>query len=101
MLNDHREDMSYYGFVSNRIYDVTASGGFILTDYLPEIEEAYGDSVATYKDYYDFKDKIEFYLAHPEIRKEMAARARKITLENYTNEKAAKIFDGVFKKIKK
>ncbi len=101
VLNDHREDMSYYGFVSNRIYDVTASGGFILTDYLPEIEEAYGDSVATYKDYYDFKDKIEFYLAHPEIRKEMAARARKITLENYTNEKAAKIFDGVFKKIKK
>ncbi len=101
VLNDHREDMSYYGFVSNRVYDVTIAGGFIFTDYLPEIEEVYGDSVATYKDYYEFKDKIEYYLAHPEIRKEMAVRARKITLENYTNDKAAKILDGVLKNIKK
>lgn len=101
VLNDHREDMLYYGFVSNRIYDVTASGGFVLTDYLPEIEEVYGDSVATYKDYYDFKEKLEYYLAHPEIRAEMAQRARQITLERFTADKTAQIFDGIFKNIKK
>lgn len=101
VLNDHRDDMRYYGFVSNRVYDVTASGGFVLTDYLPEIEEAYGDSVATYKDYYDFKEKLEYYLAHPEIRAEMAQRARQITLERFTADKAAQIFDGIFKNIKK
>ncbi len=101
VLNDHREDMSYYGFISNRIYDVTASGGFVLTDYVPEIEESYGDSIATYKDYYEFKEKLEYYLAHPEVRAEMASRARKITLEKFTNLKAAQIFDGIFKNIKK
>ena len=101
VLNDHRDDMRYYGFVSNRVYDVTASGGFVLTDYLPEIEEAYGDSVATYKDYYDFKEKLEYYLAHPEVRTEMAQRARQITLERFTADKAAQIFDGIFKNIKK
>ena len=101
VLNDHRDDMRYYGFVSNRVYDVTASGGFVLTDYLPEIEEAYGDSVATYKDYYDFKEKLEYYLAHPEVRAEMAQRARQITLERFTADKAAQIFDGIFKNIKK
>lgn len=100
VLNDHRDDMRYYGFVSNRVYDVTASGGFVLTDYLPEIEEAYGDSVATYKDYYDFKEKLEYYLAHPEVRAEMAQRARQITLERFTADKAAQIFDGIFKNIK-
>ena len=101
VLNDHREDMRYYGSVSNRIYDVTASGGFVLTDYLPEIEQIYGDSVATYKDYYDFKDKLEYYLAHPEERELMAQKAREITLRYFTNDKVAEIFDGIFKNIKK
>ncbi len=101
VLNDHREDMRYYGFISNRIFDVTASGGFILTDYLPEIEEVYGDSVATYKDYYEFKEKLEYYLAHPEERAEMAQRAREITLKNFSNSKIAEMFDALFKNIKK
>ena len=101
VLNDHREDMRYYGFISNRIFDVTASGGFILTDYLPEIEEVYGDSVATYKDYYEFKEKLEYYLAHPEERAEMVKRAREITLKNFSNLKIAEMFDALFKNIKK
>ncbi len=101
VLNDHREDMVFYGFVSNRIYDVTASGGFVLTDYLPEIAEMYGDSIATYRDYYDFKEKLVYYQHHPEERKAMAAKAREITLKNFTNTRAAEIFDRVFKNIKK
>lgn len=101
VLNDHREDMRYYGFISNRIFDVTASGGFVLTDYLPEIEEVYGDSVAAYKDYYEFKEKLEYYLAHPEERAEMAQRAREITLKNFSNLKIAEMFDALFKNIKK
>ncbi|MCM1322748.1 MAG: glycosyltransferase [Acetobacter sp.] len=101
VLNDHRADMRFYGFVSNRIYDVTASGGFVLTDYLPEIEEIYGDSVATYKDFYEFKAKLDYYLAHPEERKIMAEKAREITLKQFTNQKAAAILDSVFKNIKK
>lgn len=101
VLNDHRDDMSYYGFVSNRIYDVSASGGFVLTDYLPEIVEVYGDSIATYKDYYDFKEKLEYYLAHPDERKAMAQKAREITLKNFSNLKIAEMFDALFKNIKK
>lgn len=101
VLNDHRQDMMFYGFVSNRIYDVTASGGFVLTDYMPEIAEIYGDSVATYKDFYEFKEKLEYYLAHPEERKAMAQKAREITLNRFTSQKAADIFDSVFKNIKK
>lgn len=101
VLNDHREDMVFYGFISNRIYDVTASGGFILTDYMPEITRIYGDSIATYKDYDEFKEKLAFYLANPKIRKKMAEQARKITLENFTNTKVAEIFANTFKNIKK
>lgn len=101
VLNDHRADMIFYGFISNRIYDVTASGGFILTDYVPEIEAVYGDSIAMYKDYEEFQQKLSFYAAHPEIRKEMAERAQQITLKNFTNINIARIFDNTLKNIKK
>lgn len=101
VLNDHRGDMHYYGFVSNRIYDVTASGGFVLTDYLPEIEEVYGDSVATYKDFDEFKEKLDYFLTHSEERKMMAEKARKITLEHFTNAAAAVLFDNIFKNMQK
>lgn len=101
VLNDHREDMRYFGFVSNRIYDVNASGGFVLTDYLPEIEQVYGNSVATYKDEQEFREKLEYYLTHAEERQKMAKQAREITLKYFTNDVAAKRFDEVFKNIQK
>lgn len=101
VLNDHREDMRYYGFVSNRIYDVTASGGFVFTDYLPEIENVYGDSIAMYKDFDEFKEKLFYYLAHPEVRATMAKKAREITLKNFTNVVVAEKFAVIFKNIKK
>ena len=101
VLNDHRRDMKYFGFVSNRIYDVTASGGFILSDYMPEIEMVYGDSVAMYKNYDEFKAKLDYYLSHEEERLKMAEKARKITLENFTNVKVAEIFEKIFKNIEK
>lgn len=101
VLNDHREDMRYFGFISNRIYDVTASGGFVLTDYLSEVEEVYGDSVAMYKNYEEFKEKIDYYLNNPEERQKMADRARQITLEHFTNDKIADKFINIFKNIKK
>ena len=101
VLNDHREDMRYFGFVSNRIYDVTAAGGFVFTDYLPEIEAVYGDSVAMYKDFDEFKEKLSYYLAHPEVRMEMVQRARNITLKNFTNDVVAEKFSTIFKNIKK
>lgn len=101
VLNDHREDMRYFGFVSNRIYDVTASGGFVFTDYLPEIEAVYGDSIAMYKDFDDFREKLLYYLAHPEVRSKMVQKAREITLKNFTNAVVAEKFATIFKNIKK
>ena len=101
VLNDHREDMRYFGFVSNRIYDVSASDGFVLTDYLPEIEKVYGDSIATYKNGQEFKEKLNYYLTHDDERRSMAHRAREITLKYFTNDVAAKNFNAVFKNIQK
>lgn len=101
VLNDHRKDMAYWGFVSNRIYDVSASGGFVFTDYVKEIEVEYGDSIVMYKNKEEFKEKLEYYLEHEDERKALARKAQKITLEKFTNEIAAKKFVEIFKNIKK
>ncbi|MBR5598823.1 MAG: glycosyltransferase family 1 protein [Alphaproteobacteria bacterium] len=99
VLNDHRAEMAYYGFVSNRIYDVSASGGFIFTDYVQEIEQAYGDSIAMYKNFDEFKEKVVYYLEHEEERKEMIKKAQEITLKEFTNIRAAEKFDLILKNI--
>ena len=87
VLNDTRQDMVEAGFISNRIFDVTACKGFIISDYIPEIEEMYGDAIPMYKNEQEFKQLIEYYLAHPEERREKAERAYQITLKNYSAEK--------------
>lgn len=101
VLNDHRREMAYFGFVSNRIYDVSASGGFILTDYVNEIDKVYGDSIAMYRDFEEFEEKLKYYLEHEEERKKMIEKARNITLKEFTNYRAAEKFDAILKNIKK
>jgi len=79
VLNDTRKDMIKAGFISNRIFDVTACKGFLISDYIPEIEEIYGDTIPMYKNEEEFVQLIEYYLAHPEERREKAERAYQIT----------------------
>ena len=51
--------------------------------------------------YDDFKQKLEYYLTHEDERLELIKKAKKITLEKFTNEIAAKKFIEVLKNIKK
>lgn len=64
VLNDHRPDMKDFGFVNNRIYDATAAGALVISDYMPEIEAAYGDAVPMYKNKEELARLLEYYLAH-------------------------------------
>lgn len=97
VLNDTREDMKKAGFISNRVFDVTASGGFLISDYMPEIEQFYGDNIPMFKSKEELKELINYYLAHPEERAKKAKAAQKITLENFTNTAAAqKILNAVY-----
>ncbi|MCB0487326.1 MAG: glycosyltransferase [Cyclobacteriaceae bacterium] len=50
LLNDHWEDMKEEGFVSNRLFDAVACNANIVSDYMKEIEEIFGNRVHTYKD---------------------------------------------------
>ncbi|MFT5572291.1 MAG: GT2 family glycosyltransferase/spore maturation protein CgeB [Cryomorphaceae bacterium] len=48
VLNDHWETMRNQGFISNRLFDVVACGGVVVSDYVPGMEDIFKDSVITF-----------------------------------------------------
>lgn len=48
VLNDHWPDMREHGFVSNRIFDVLAAGGVVVSDRVDGLSELFGDVVPTF-----------------------------------------------------
>lgn len=49
VLNDHHDDMRREGFVSNRVFDVLAVGGRLLTDEVAGLAEAVGADVPVWR----------------------------------------------------
>ena len=99
VLNDTRDGMKKFGVVSNRIFDATACGTLVISDYMPEIAAIYGDSVPMYKNGDELAALVRHYLSHEDERREKAARAREITLKHFTAEKAAETFEKIIKDI--
>ncbi len=50
VLNDHWPAMKAAGFVSNRLYDVVAAGGRIVSDDVAGIDDIFGGAALTYRD---------------------------------------------------
>ncbi|MGC0250370.1 glycosyltransferase [Pseudactinotalea sp. Z1748] len=50
VLNDHWEDMRRDGLLSNRLFDLAACEARMISDYLPEISDVFGDAIPTYSD---------------------------------------------------
>jgi len=103
VLNDTRADMRQHGFINNRLFDVTASGGFLISDYMPEIEKNYGDCVPMWKTEEELVKLVKYYLA-PEHKAERLAKAkcaREITLKNFTADIAVQKFVRIIDDIKR
>ena len=84
LLNDHWDTMRDNGFLSNRLFDGSAAGAFILTDPVLGLAEVFGDTIATAATPEQFRDQVAYYLAHPEEARAKAEAARRIVLNNHT-----------------
>jgi glycosyltransferase involved in cell wall biosynthesis len=74
LLNDHWGDMRAHGFVSNRIFDALACGTPVISDELPEIDELFGDAVATYGTPEELRALVAAALADQHAARARAAR---------------------------
>ena len=73
-------------FVNPRTFEILACGGFQLVDerkYLPELFED-GKDLVLFHSEEDLKQKIVYYLNHPEEREKIAKTGQSKVLENYT-----------------
>ena len=72
--------------INLRSFDVMASGGFLLSEYRPEYERTFvlGEEMDCFRTPEELVEKIEYYLAHPEIRSEIAGRGQRKVLGEHT-----------------
>ncbi len=76
------------GAVNQRVFDVPATGSFLLTDYREQVENLFepGREIACYHSPEEAKDMIARYLAAPEERRKLTQTARKRILAEHTYE---------------
>jgi hypothetical protein len=84
VLNDHWDTMKAWGFVSNRVFDVLASGAPIISDDLAELHDLFGDAVPTYVGSDELGDCVRRALADPDAARAAAARGRALVLAGHT-----------------
>ncbi len=78
--------------LNQRVFDVPACGGFLLTDHRPELEEIFevDKDIAVYHSPEEARELAEYYLSRPELRKKMSASARTKVIANHTYKRRAK-----------
>jgi len=84
--------MRAWGMVSNRVFDALACGTPVITDFLPEVRELFGDAVAMYQDSAELRLLVESMLAEPIAARQRAAAGRQKVLAAHTFDHRAKRF---------
>lgn len=78
VLNDHHEDMQREGFINPRVLDVLASGGFVISDDVPEINNLLDYSVPAYHSPGELRALIETFICDDAERERLAEKGRQI-----------------------
>jgi spore maturation protein CgeB len=76
-------------FLNPRTFELASCGAFQLVDERTLLPEAFevGSEIVTFKDLPDLREKIDYYLAHPEERELINTRARTRVLKDHTYDK--------------
>jgi spore maturation protein CgeB len=75
--------------VNQRVFDVSACCGFVITDERADNRELFGDTLVEYRSAKDLKEKVRYYLTHDADRKSLAEAARQVVLKHHTWEHRA------------
>ena len=71
---------------NQRVFDIPACGGFILTDYRGQLEEQFeiGKEIVCYKDIDEVSDLVSFYLKNNYAREKIVKNAFKRITRDHT-----------------
>lgn len=70
---------------SQRIFDVMAAGGFMLSNYQEELEEMFipGEEIVLFHNAQELEELVEYYLTHDEEREQIARRGQQRVLREH------------------
>ena len=85
-INFNATSLQMMEAVNQRVFDVPACGGFILTDHQAAIEELFdvGKEVITFKDKDEIPGFAKYYLSNPAARETIAGKGRERVLKEHT-----------------
>ncbi len=81
--------------VPQRVFDIMAAGGFVLTNYQEELEELFvpGEEIAIYHNEQELEELVAYYLTHDEEREKIARKGQEKVLREYNYQRSlAKVF---------
>lgn len=93
-------DMGGNETANMRIFEATGCGCFLLTEHFDNLNEFFeiGTEIETFRDAAELKEKIRYYLAHPEKREKIARRGQERCLRDYSMERRAVELDRVIRR---
>jgi spore maturation protein CgeB len=83
-LNAHIPDHITFDTLNQRLYDILACGGFVISDRIDSLEAVFEDAVISTEGHDDLWAKLAVSLADPEDRRRRAAHGRRLVLEHHT-----------------
>lgn len=84
LLNDHWDDMNEYGFASNRLFDASAVGTFIISDKNSGIADVFGDSIEQFGDEKSLHSLLDQYISNPKKRAQKSNKAKGVVGRAHT-----------------
>lgn len=75
-LQDHRPEMNQNGIVSVKVFDMLASGGFVIADQNVGLNGIFRGAVPQYKSARHLKELIDYYITHPAEREALRRRGQ-------------------------
>jgi GT2 family glycosyltransferase/glycosyltransferase involved in cell wall biosynthesis len=84
VVADHHGSMRTNGFLANRLFDVLASGGVVLSDDVVGLAEVFGDLIHTYSDQAELESQLRILLSDPVLRRRIASEGRQVVLAGHT-----------------
>ena len=76
--------------IPQRIFDIMAVGGFVLTNYQPELDECFvvGQEIVCFHTFDEMEYLVDYYLSHEDERLEIAMNGYKKVVSDYSYETA-------------
>jgi spore maturation protein CgeB len=92
VLNIHHSQL--HSGTNQKTFEVALAGGFQIADYIENIKNEFGDTVALFRSKEELLERVTYFLSHEEERATLAKESREIALKNDTYQKRIEILLG-------